>query len=179
MSKFIKTRLLGGIVFLAPLVFVAAVVGKALSWTHILAAPLLAHLNVETVAQGVAAHMLSITILIGICFLTGLAASTTIASNLVQSLETDILLKFPPYALLKTKLDSVLKPEDSEKLNPVLVQFDDSWQVALDVDQVMDPKRLVFLPGAPDFWSGSICVVTEDRVKPLDASVQALVSRGV
>jgi uncharacterized membrane protein len=56
------------------------------------------------------------------------------------------------------------------------VQFDDSWQVALDIEQVMDGKRLVFLPGAPDFWSGSVCAVAEERVKPLDASVQALVS---
>jgi uncharacterized membrane protein len=56
----------------------------------------------------------------------------------------------------------------------VMVRFDDSWQFALEVEKIHDDKVLVFLPGAPDAWSGSVCVVTDDRVERMDIDVQAV-----
>ena len=174
MSNFLKTTVLGGIVFLIPLVFFAAIVGKALSWIHKLATPLLTHLPIETIGGTLLMHLLSVTILVTLCFLAGLAAKTPAASTLVDALETNLLQKFPPYALLKAKTGSVLNPGDTEKLTPVLVRFDDSWQVAFEIEKVGDGKCLVFLPGAPDAWSGSVCTVTEDRITPLDTNVKSI-----
>jgi uncharacterized membrane protein len=54
-----------------------------------------------------------------------------------------------------------------------LTRFDDSWQLVFEIERLADDKILVFLPGSPDPWSGSVCVVTADRVTSLGISVQA------
>jgi uncharacterized membrane protein len=53
----------------------------------------------------------------------------------------------------------------------VTVRFDDSWQIAFEIERVEDDKVALFLPGAPDPWSGMVCVVTEDRVTRVDVSI--------
>lgn len=174
MLKFTKTTVLGGVVFLFPVVVLIAIIGKALSVIHTLATPLLVHVEVETIAGIAVIHILSVTILILVCFLAGLWAKTPGAAALVQSLEDNLLQNFPPYALLKAKTGSALNPQVTDKLTPVLVQFDDSWQVAYEVEAIAQGKNLVFLPGAPDPWSGYICAVDSKRITPLDTSVKSV-----
>ena len=64
MLKFTKTTVLGGVVFLFPVVVLIAIIGKALSVIHTLATPLLVHVEVETIAGIAVIHILSVTILI-------------------------------------------------------------------------------------------------------------------
>ena len=48
----------------------------------------------------------------------------------------------------------------------------------LSIDKIIgieEGKVVIFLPGAPDPWSGSVCIVTEDRVTPLDLTVKSQV----
>jgi uncharacterized membrane protein len=52
----------------------------------------------------------------------------------------------------------------------VVVRFDDSWSIAFEIERVDDDRVAIFLPGAPDPWSGSMCVVTADRVALLQKS---------
>ncbi len=111
--------------------------------------------------------------MIAICFVAGLAARTTFAKNLVTSLETNVLDKIPAYELIKAKTQSRLSPEEIQTLSPSMIRFDDSWQLAFEIERLADGKAVVFLPGSPDPWSGAVCVVTADRVTPLDVSVLA------
>jgi hypothetical protein len=57
----------------------------------------------------------------------------------VEALE-GVLLKFPPYALFKAKAGSALNPEERDKLTPVVVRFDDSWQLAYQIEQAQDGR---------------------------------------
>ena len=56
-------------------------------------------------------------------------------------------------------------------MTPVLARFDDSWQIAFEIERIEDRAVVIFLPGAPDPWSGSMCVVTADRITQLDQSI--------
>ena len=61
--------------------------------------------------------------------------------------------------------------EDAERektLKTVLAKFDDYSQIAFEVERLSDGRAIVFLPGAPDAWSGSTVVVDADRITPLD-----------
>jgi uncharacterized membrane protein len=53
-------------------------------------------------------------------------------------------------------------------MEPVLARFDDYWQIALEVERIPGGTVVIYLPGAPDPWSGSVCYVTEDRIQPLE-----------
>ena len=56
-------------------------------------------------------------------------------------------------------------------MEPVLARFDDSWQIALEVERIPGGVVTIYLPGAPDPWSGSVCFVTEDRIQPLELTL--------
>jgi uncharacterized membrane protein len=173
MFRFIRTTVLGGLLFLFPIVFVVAIIGKALEITNKLSAPLAGLLSVDSIGGLAVVELLALVILVLICFLAGLAARTALAGKLAQSLETKVLGKIPAYTLLKSKAESVLRPEDIADMCPVLGRFDDSWQLAFEIERMAGGKVVVFLPGAPDPWSGSVCVMTEDRITPLDMTVKS------
>jgi uncharacterized membrane protein len=171
MLKFIKTTIIGGVVFLLPIAIFVAVIGKGLEVTGAIARPLAAALPVDMIGGIAIARALAIALLLLICFLAGLLARAAIARRLVDGLEANVLSRLPAYALMKAKTQSMLSPEDVEGMSPVVVRFDDSWQVALEIERIEGGKVAVFLPGAPDAWSGSICVMDEERVTPLDLTV--------
>jgi len=176
MLRFLKTTVFGGIVFLVPIVIFIAIIGKALQVTSKLAIPIAGWLGVDRVIGIAVAELLAIVILVLICFFAGLAAKTPRAKKFVRSLEENVLEKIPAYELLKAKTQSVLTPEETEGMRPVAARFDDSWQLAFEIERIGSGKVVIFLPGAPDPWSGSVCVVTEDRVTPLDLTVKSAVN---
>jgi len=172
MLRLLKTTVLGGVVFLVPIVIFFVVIGKALLLTHNIAKPIAELLPFESFGGVAVAELLALAILVLVCFLAGLAARTQAARELVESLEANVLDKIPAYALMKAKTHSILKPEDVGGMQSVLVQFDDSWQIGFEIQKIDEGKSLVFLPGAPDIWSGSVCAVTSDRVHPLSMSIK-------
>jgi uncharacterized membrane protein len=173
MIGFMRTTVLGGLLFLFPIVFVVAILGKALEVTNKLSAPLAGLLPIDSIGGLAVVKLLALVILVLICFLAGLAARTPLAKQFVKSLETNVLGRIPAYTLLKSKAESVLRPEDIGGMCPVLGRFDDSWQLAFEIERMAGGKVVVFLPGAPDPWSGSVCVMTEDRITPLDLTLKS------
>lgn len=176
MLRFIKTTVLGGILFIVPIVIFVAIIGKALALANKIAMPLANLLAIDAIGGIAVAHLLALVILILICFIAGLAAKTSSAKKIVRSLEVNFLEKIPAYELLKAKTQSVLTPEEMQNIRPALTRFDDSWQLVFEIERLADGKVVVFLPGSPDPWSGSVCVVTDDRVTPMDIPVQAVVT---
>lgn len=172
MFRFLKTTVQGGILFLVPVIIFIMVIGKAVKLTDKLAAPIARMLPFEVIGGVAVAELIAVMLLVLMCFIAGLAAKTAAARRIVQSLEDNVLDKVPAYALMKAKTDSVLSAEATEDLQPVLIQFDDSSQIGLLVESLDNGTNLVFLPGAPDPWSGAICGVTSDRITSLPISVR-------
>ena len=174
MLSLIRTTVIGGVIFLIPIAIFIAVIGKGLEFTGAIARPVADALPVDMIGGVAVAHVLAILLLLLICFLAGLLARAAIARKTVDALEANVLSRLPAYALLKTKTQSMLSPEDIEGMSPVVVRFDNSWQIAFEIERVQDGKVALFLPGSPDAWSGSVCIVDEDRVTPLDLPVAAV-----
>ncbi|MGB2335808.1 MAG: hypothetical protein ACPH5V_00745, partial [Alcanivorax sp.] len=59
---------------------------------------------------------------------------------------------------------------------PVQVRFDDYSQLCFEVGRADDGEVTIYLPGAPDPWSGSLIQVTADRVERLTMSMPQAVS---
>ena len=173
MLRFLKTTVLGGILFLVPIIIFIVFADKALQITTKLATPLAAHLNIASIGGTAVVEVLTIGILVILCFIAGLAAKTPGAKKFSQFLEIRVLEKIPAYSLLKTKTQSVLNPEDIDNLIVVTVRFDDSWQIAFEIERLKNGSVVIFLPGSPDPWSGSVCIVTDDRITPLHLTVKS------
>jgi uncharacterized membrane protein len=171
MLKFLKTTMVGGILFLVPIIIFIAVIGKALELSKKLAAPLSVLIPLDSIGNIAMINLLALGIVLLICFLAGLAAKSTLARKSIANLESRVLSKIPVYGLLKSRIDAIVQPEKAEDMKPVLARFDDSWQIAFEIERIQGGAVGIYLPGAPDPWSGSVCFVTEDRIQPLELTL--------
>ncbi len=171
----LKTTVIGGIVFLVPIIIVAAIVGKAFEIMKMVAHPLSALIPIDSVGKIAVVNLIAISLIFAVCFIAGLAARTEAAARFVRALETKFLSHIPVYAFVKGMTASVAGTEHGEEMTAVLARLDDYSQIAFEIERLEGGDVAVYLPGAPNPWSGSVCIMTEDRVQPIDASMMAAV----
>ena len=164
--KFLRTTLVGGILFLVPIVVLAVVVGKALTIVHKVVDPLAAHLPVESIIGLKTPVLLAIGIIVLFCFLAGFVARTVLAKKLISRLETSVLSNVPGYEFLKGMGESSLGAEQQGAYPVVLARFDDTCQVGFQVDTLENGLVVVFIPDAPNPQTGAVHFMTADRVAP-------------
>lgn len=162
--KFLRTTLVGGLLFLVPIVVLLGVLGKALAVAHKLVDPLAARLPVESFVGLRTPVLLAIGMIVSFCFLAGLLARTALAQRVVRKLESAVLSNLPGYEFFKGMGESLLGIEKEGAYPVVLVRFDDNWQIGFRVDQLERGLVAVFVPGAPNPQSGSVYWMTPDRV---------------
>jgi uncharacterized membrane protein len=121
------------------------------------------------------ANLLALVALLVVCFVAGLFAKSGFASRLVEKLESGFLQSIPGYTFIKGLTGGLTGDDEEEQLAPVLARFDDAWQVAFCAERLADGRVVLFVPGAPDPWSGSLMIMDEERVQPLDRSMAATV----
>lgn len=169
--RFLKTTAIGGIIFLVPVIIVIAIVGKALEIMKKVAEPLSALMPVDAVGEIVFVNVIAVVLVVLICLLAGLAARTVIAGKLVRILESNILSHIPAYAFVKGMTTSLAGAEKSKEMTAVLARFDEYSQIAFEIERLEGGNVVVYLPGAPNPWSGSVCIMTEDRIQRIDATM--------
>ena len=173
MYNFLKTTVLGGVLFLVPVVVLIAILEKALGVAKKVVVPLNDALFQGTVHHAYMADLLALAFLLVLCFLAGLAAKTSFARKSVDALEKKLLAKVPTYDSMKSKFLATLQSQsqEGEAMRPVLARFEDSWQIAFEVERIPGGIITIYVPGAPDPWSGSVCYMTEDRIQTIDPAM--------
>ena len=170
-----KTTLLGGILFLAPIAVLAIVLGKVFSLSMRVVQPIDAMIPIETVAGIASANVLAIALILVLCYGAGLLAKRAFISKRMQRLDGLLIDMIPGYAVFKGMVGGMASEVDlSAALVPVLVRFDDYEQIAFETEKA-EGHSVVFLPGAPSAWSGSTVVVEAHRVHRLDIPTHQVV----
>ena len=54
------------------------------------------------------------------------------------------------------------------RMKPVLAKFDDSVRIGFEIERNDVGLVTVYLPGAPDPWSGITVLMNTERVQPMD-----------
>ena len=169
--QFIKTTIIGGLVFLVPLVIVVAIVGKALEIMLLVAKPFDKFIPADAIGGVAMANVLALLAIAISCFIAGILARSALAKRAYHALD-EALLTVPGYAFIKGFTDSMNSSEKAAKgFQPVFVQFDDNAQIGFEVERTGGKNVVVYLPGAPNPWSGSVAYFNATRVKQLDMSV--------
>lgn len=167
----LKTTLLGGAVFLLPLVLVVVVLGHGLRWTMSVARPVLDVLPSKSIGGVTLATLAALVLLLLVCFAAGLLARAAFMQRLTADVEDKLQTFYPRYTVIKAMSQDLQKSDGPRLLTPVLATFDDHQLVAFEVERLPDGRVVLFLPGAPDAWAGSVALVAADRVAPLSAEV--------
>ncbi len=182
-TQFVKTTLVGGVLYLVPIMVLLAVIGKAHQIASKLVEPLAASLPIAGIFGIGMAKLLTIAAILLFCFLAGLFAKTIVAKRWGDWLESTVLSNVPGYTIIKSMSESMAGIEESHGHEAVLARIEDAWQVALLVERLDGGQVAVFVPGAPIPSSGSIYFMTEDRIKllglPLAEALKCLRKLGV
>jgi uncharacterized membrane protein len=171
MKKILVTTLLGGVLFLVPMVFVAIILGKAFQLTRAVAQPIQKLLPADSVLGVGVIDLLAILLILLICMLAGIIARSGPARAFYHKMDGLLMEIIPGYAWTKTIVGSLAGGESvDQNFRPVLVTLDDQMQVAFELERLPNNLVVVFFPGAPDVRSGAVAFVTADRVAALDTS---------
>jgi uncharacterized membrane protein len=174
--KFVRTTLVGGVLFLVPLVVLSAIIGRALQVAHRVIDPLTTRLFPD--ASRPVLLTSAVLALVLFCFLAGLLAVTAPARRVVGWLEGALLSKIPGYTFLKSAGASALGVETTVQYPVVLARIEDSWQFGFVVEKMADGNQAVYVPGSPNPLSGAVYFMGADRIRatqiPMHAAMKCL-----
>ena len=172
--KPLTTTVIGGLVFLLPLIVVISVVGKGVALLAQVATPLATRLPEGEVGGVAIATLVTLGLLLLICYGAGMLARAAVGRRMSESFENRLHALYPRYTVIKAMTQGLRSDTDEHAVKPVLVTFDDHQCPAMEVERTAEGRVVVFLPGAPDPWSGNVVVVRPERVEPLGADMPAL-----
>lgn len=173
---FLKTTLLGGIVFLLPLIVVGALLaqGGQIVWglvatvQEFLSDPanesIAGYIKFNDTTTYVLLVAASIVTVVGLCFVAGMLARRSIGRWFSDRAERYLTMLFPRYAVFKDQLTGNL---GAASLRPVVARIGPATRIGMEVERDAKGRVVVYLPSSPDPWSGSVQIVDADDVSPL------------
>jgi uncharacterized membrane protein len=171
LKEFIKTTIVGGIVFLVPLILMVLVLRHAMEFAGKIAGPIAALFPEHRIAGVALATIIAALVLLLLSFVAGLLARTDVGRNLGRWLEDSLLGNLPQYRMVKTMAEGLAQVENSQNLRPALVSIEGGWQLCYLLEEVRAGWVAVFLPQSPTPMSGTVMYMPAERVRPLDMPI--------
>ncbi|MDB5341601.1 MAG: hypothetical protein JWN70_7220 [Planctomycetaceae bacterium] len=171
----IKTTALGGLLFLIPIV----VNGIALGYVYRTAAGSYHHVRpwvpFDSATGIVVVFCLAIVVVLLACFAFGLIARRAIGRHFSQTIEQQLIKVYPKYAIFKDLLAGHLGGDENvPSLRPVQVWSGGLVHLAFEADRLGSGLVVIYFPGAPDTWNGSIALAPAEHVRPIDVPFNQL-----
>jgi uncharacterized membrane protein len=170
-KSFLKSTLVGGVMFLVPVVLVVIVLKHALQLAGQLAQPLAEVLPIRQVGGVAVATIIAVVALLLIAFLAGLLSRTGPGRRVTHWFEESILGGMPQYRMVKSLAEGLTQIESGEGMQPVLMRGDEGWMLGYQIEEMPNGWRVVFLPASPTPMSGNVMYVEASRVRPLDLTM--------
>ena len=170
----LTTTLIGGLVFLLPMIVVLAVVGHALQIAVQAVTPLAQSLPEGHIGGIAVATVAAALLLVALCYGAGVLARAAFGRRLSTTFEDKLTTVYPRYHVIKAMSQNLHGAIGQQVLRPVLVSFDDQQQIGYDIERMADGRAVVFVPGSPDAWSGNVMLVDAARLQPLPVEATAL-----
>ncbi|MDM9631562.1 hypothetical protein [Robiginitalea aurantiaca] len=166
--RFIRTTITGGILFLLPLIILYFIFEKAYSILEVISAPISAKIS-ESILGFDGSALITILLLIFICFAAGLLFRAEKIKKVVQKLEERVLIFIPGYSLIKSITADSLGEEIENKLIPIRIEDGENWLLGFLIEEGKTHST-VFLPDAPRYDAGEIRIMPSTSVVKLDIS---------
>ena len=167
----LKDNIVRGAIFLIPLILVVWVLSKVFGIMRQLTQSVGSTLGIALPWGGILLDIVAVLAVALVCYLAGLIADRAVAQRIRSKLDSVLLRSIPGYAFVKGLAENIQQNEAAaNSFVPVLVTLDDCSQVAFETGRFEGDAVAVYLPGAPNPWSGSVIFVAQDRVKKLAVS---------
>jgi uncharacterized membrane protein len=122
-----------------------------------------------------AEQLLSLLLVLVICFLIGVAVLTKLGGAGRQWIEKTVLERIPGYALIRSLTQQLAGDTREKAWKPALVEIEDALVPAFIIEEFDDGRYTVFVPSIPTPLAGAIYILEPNRVHVVDVPLtQAL-----
>ena len=162
---FLRATIIGGVLFLAPLVVLVVVINKAVDFAARVIKPFADRIP-DSLGLGPAkAYIAAALLLVLVCFLAGLLARSAMARKSVQMIEGNFLSLLPGYDYLKQAGASVLGASETDVHPVVLARIGNSWRIGVKTETIGENWLAIFIPNSPNPSAGSVFIVERSKVR--------------
>ena len=171
-KSFLKATLVGGLMFLVPVVLVALVLRHALQFAGKIAQPIAAVLPISHLGGVAIATIIAVAILLCIAFLAGLLSRTGPGRRVTHWFEESILGGMPQYRMVKSLAEGLTQLETGTGMQPVLMRGDEGWMLGYQMEETAGRLASDFPAGVADANVGQ-CHVRRSLARAAARSLDA------
>ncbi len=163
-SEFLVRSFVGGLVIVIPIYLAVLLLLKGMQSVAGLVQPFASLLPKWLPAE----HILSLLLVLFVCFLIGVAARTPAGQAARERIEKSLFGRIPGYELFRSLTQQVAGSHEEHVWKPALAEIEEALVPAFIIEEFEDGHFTVFVPSAPSPLSGSVYILTPDRVHPVD-----------
>ena len=162
--EFITSTLVGGLLFVVPVYLAVLLLLKGMKSVGSLVRPLTALLPEAIPAE----RLLSLFLVLTICFLVGYALRTQWGRAARERLEVVFFGKLPGYGLIRSLTQRMAGDSSESAWMPALIELEDALVPGFVIEPLDDGRFTVFVPSVPTPLAGAVYILTAERVHILD-----------
>jgi uncharacterized membrane protein len=115
-----------------------------------------------------ATRLLSLLLVLMLCFLIGVAVRTQPGRVIRKRIETNFFERIPGYAVIRSLTQQLSGESRDETWKPALAEIEEALVPAFIIEEFDDGRYTVFIPSIPTPFAGAIYILERARVHPLD-----------
>lgn len=162
--EFLTSTVIGGLFIVVPVYLAALLLLKGMKSVGGLVRPIAALIPDWLPAE----RLLSLLLVLGLCFLVGIAVRTSIGRAARERIEKMFFERLPGYALLRSLTQRLAGDSEEQSWQPALVEIEDALVPGFIIEQLDDGRLTVFVPSVPTPLAGAVYILHRDRVHVLD-----------
>ena len=169
----IMKQILSGFIFLLlPVILMIFVLREAVSLIKILIRPLKRVLPDEEVLGIGMLTLISIFLILLICYIAGALVENKLIRSLIQKLEDRVLVFIPGYSMLVHRAGDIVS--ETEDLRVILLNEENEWRPGIEIERNENGFSSIFFPGPPSGRTGFLKIVHNSKFKVLDIPINEL-----
>jgi uncharacterized membrane protein len=163
--SFVGKAVLGGLLVVVPIYLAILLLLKGMQSLGKLVLPFTKILPEWLPAE----QILSLLVVLAICFVIGLALRTRRGVRVRDRMEKSLFQKIPGYATFSNLTRQMAGVTGQKVWKPALVEMEDGLVLAFIVEEFEDGRYTVFVPSIPTPFAGAVFVFDGAQVHPVDA----------
>ena len=167
LRDFIVNRLVAGVLVVAPIYLAALLLLKAMKSLTGFVRPL-AKLLPEWLP---ADHVLSLLLVLVVCFLIGMTIRTRTGRATWERIENSLFQRIPGYAVVRNFTQQLAGETQGEAWKPALAEIEEALVPAFIIEELEDELFTVFVPSAPTALNGAVYILSQDRVHRVNVPI--------
>ena len=162
--EFITSTVVGGLFIVVPVYLAVLLLLKGMKTAGTLVRPIAALVPDGIPAEG----LLSLLLVLALCFLVGVAVRTPSGRAARERLEKMFFERIPGYSLLRSLTQRLAGDSEESTWQPALAEIEDALVPAFIIEELADGRFTVFVPSVPTPMAGAVYILRRERVHIVD-----------